>query len=53
MTTAAKKIKKEHINSLLKRKSIKTKKNPSAFFGKLKDGTDGLSYQKKLRDEWS
>jgi predicted nucleic acid-binding protein len=31
---------------VLKRKSTKAKKNPSAFFGKLKDGTDGLSYQK-------
>ena len=53
MTTTAKKIKKEHVKSLLKRKSAKAKKNPSAFFGKLKDGTDGLSYQKKLRDEWN
>jgi len=49
----SKKIKKEHVKSLLKRKSTKTKKNPSAFFGKLKDGVDGLSYQKKLRDEWN
>ena len=53
MTTTAKKIKKEHVKSLLKRKSVKAKKNPSSFFGKLKDGMDGLSYQKKLRDEWS
>jgi len=53
MTTAAKKIKKEHVKLLLKRKTTKAKKNPSSFFGKLKDGVDGLSYQKKLRDEWN
>jgi len=53
MTTAAKKIKKEHLKSLLQRKSAKAKKNSSAFFGKLKDGVDGLAYQKKLRDEWN
>lgn len=52
MTTTAKKIKKQHIKALLKRTSVKSKKNASAFFGKLKDGTDGLTYQKKLRDEW-
>ncbi len=46
MTTAAKKIKKEHVKLLLKRKTTKAKKNPSSFFGKLKDGVDGLSYQK-------
>ena len=52
MTTTAKKIMKQHIKALLKRTSVKSKKDPSAFFGKLKDGTDGLAYQKKLRDEW-
>ena len=52
MTTITKKIKKQHTKALLKRTSVKSKKNPSAFFGKLKDGVDGLAYQKKLRDEW-
>ena len=48
----SKKIKKQHIQALLKRTSAKSKKSASAFFGKLKDGMDGLAYQKKLRDEW-
>lgn len=52
MTTSAKKIKREHVKTLIKRTSSKSKKNASAFFGKLKDGMDGLAYQKKLRDEW-
>lgn len=52
MTTQAKNIKKKHVKALMKRVSSKFKKNPSAFFGKLKDGVDGLTYQKKLRDEW-
>jgi hypothetical protein len=52
MTTVAKKIKKQHTKTLLKRTSVKSTKNPSAFFGKLKDGVDGLAYQKKLRNEW-
>lgn len=52
MTTQAKNIKKRHVKNLMKRISTKTKKNPSAFFGKLKDGVDGLAYQKKVRNEW-
>ena len=52
MTTEAKKIKGKHVKELLGRTSARLKKNPSAFFGKLKDGIDGLAYQKKLRDEW-
>ena len=52
MTEVVKKIKKEHPKKLRKRTSVKAKKNPSAFFGKLKDGIDGLAYQKKLRSEW-
>ena len=51
MTTEAKKIKEKHIKELLKRTSAKLKKNPSAFFGKLKDGIDGLEYQRKVRNE--
>ena len=52
MTTEAKNIKKKRIKTLIKRVSAKSRKNASAFFGKLKDGVDGLAYQKKLRDEW-
>jgi hypothetical protein len=52
MPNAIKEIKTKHLKGLIKRVSTKTKKNPSAFFGKMKDGTDGLAYQKKLRDEW-
>ncbi|MEK6783358.1 MAG: hypothetical protein AABY93_16775 [Bacteroidota bacterium] len=52
MTTEAKTIKKNHLKGLIKRVSTKSKKDPSAFFGKVKDGVDGLAYQKKLRDEW-
>ena len=35
-----------------KKKTSGHKKDASAFFGKLKDGIDGLAYQKKLRGEW-
>lgn len=52
MTTAAKNIKRKHVKGLMKRVSTKSKKNASAFFGKIKDSVDGLAYQKKLRDEW-
>lgn len=52
MITRAKTIKKNHVKGLLSRVSTKSKKDPSAFFGKIKDGVDGLAYQKKLRDEW-
>ena len=52
MTTKAKAIKRNHVKDLIKRVSVKSKKNPSSFFGKIKDGVDGLAYQKKLRDEW-
>lgn len=52
MTAEAKKIKKKHVKALIKRVSSGRKKNPSAFFGKLKDGVDGLKFQRELRDEW-
>jgi hypothetical protein len=52
MTAEAKKIVKRRSKALLKRVATKSKKNPSDFFGKLKDGVDGLAYQKKLRHEW-
>ncbi len=52
MTTEIKAIKAKRVKGLLKRVSTKKEKNPSFFFGKLKDGVDGLAYQKKLRDEW-
>lgn len=31
----------------------KAKKTLSSFVGKLKRNTDGLTYQKEKRDEWS
>ncbi len=52
MTAEAKTIKKNHVKGLIRRVSAKSRKDPSAFFGKIKDGVDGLAYQKKLRDEW-
>jgi hypothetical protein len=52
LTTIIKKIKKQHTKALLERISVKSKKTPSAFFGKLKDSVDGLAYQKKLRYDW-
>jgi hypothetical protein len=53
MTTTVKKlVKKNRVKGLLKPVSTKSRKNPSAFFGRIKDGVDGLAYQKKLRDEW-
>jgi len=53
MTILTKTIKTNHVKGLIKKVSSKSKKkNPSAFFGKMKDGVDGLAYQKKLRDEW-
>jgi hypothetical protein len=52
MTTAVKKIRETRIKNLFKKAVSKSKKNPSAFFGKLKDGVDGLTYQKDFRNEW-
>ena len=52
MTSIVKNIKKKRVKILIKKISVKSTKNASAFFGKLKDGVDGLAYQKKLRDEW-
>ena len=52
MTTAVKKMRKARLAKLLKKVGSKSRKNPSAFFGKFKDGTEGLTYQKKLRNEW-
>ena len=52
MTAAIKVIKTKHVKGLIKRIYAQKKKAPSAFFGKLKDGLDGLAFQKKLRDEW-
>jgi hypothetical protein len=52
MTAAIKDIKTKHVKGLIKRISAQKKKDPSSFFGKLKDGLDGLAFQKKLRDEW-
>jgi hypothetical protein len=52
MATAVKKIRETRVKNLLKKAGSKSKKNPSAFFGKLKDGIDGLAYQKDLRNEW-
>jgi len=52
MTSITRKVKSAKIKALKKRVASKSRKNPSSFFGKLKDGVDGLTYQKKLRDEW-
>jgi len=47
------KVKKRRIQSLVSQIKSKRKKNASRFFGKLKDGIDGLTFQKKIRDEWA
>lgn len=52
MATTIKKSRKTRLQKLLKTAEMERPKNPSAFFGKLKDGVDGLSHQKKLRNEW-
>lgn len=43
----------DRVKKLIERVSKTSKKNPSAFFGKVKDGVDGLIYQKKHRNEWN
>ena len=48
----AKNAKEEKVREAVKKITTKTKKDASKFFGKLKDGVDGLAYQKKLRNEW-
>lgn len=52
MSATSKTLKKKPIKGLQRHIAVKSKKNPSAFFGKSKDGIDGLAFQKKLRDEW-
>jgi len=52
MATTIKKIQKTGLDKLFKKVVHKSRKNPSAFFGKSKDGLDGLTYQRKLRNEW-
>ena len=44
----------EKIRSILKKRKKKSisKKNITSFFGKLPKIEDGLSYQKKVRNEW-
>lgn len=46
-STSEKKIK-----SLLKKRNKKDVKSVSAFFGKLPNIEDGLTFQKKVRSEW-
>ena len=48
----AKNAKKEKVREAVNKVTAKTKKDASKFFGKLKDGVDGLAYQKKARNEW-
>ncbi len=48
----AKNAKEEKVREAVKKITAKTKKDASKFFGKLKDGVDGLAYQKKARNEW-
>jgi len=52
MSTSTKEITEKKMKLDKKRVTSVNKKNPAAFFGKLKDGVDGLAYQKKLRGEW-
>jgi hypothetical protein len=52
MTVEAKKIKKTHTKTPLRRKTSRPRKSMSEFFGRLKDLEDGLTLQKRLRDEW-
>jgi len=47
-----KNAKEEEVKTILKKITSTTKKNASKFFGKIKNGTDGLNYQRKLRNEW-
>lgn len=45
--------KKEEIDKLLKKLKTKRKKvNLDKYFGKINFGMDGLTYQKKIRNEW-
>ena len=52
-TPTIKKTKKGRLDKLSNRAKRKSGKNPSMFFGKLKTGEDGLTYQKAARNEWS
>jgi hypothetical protein len=52
MTVEAKKIKKAHSKAPLRRKTNRPRKSMVEFFGRLKDLEDGLTLQKRLRDEW-
>ncbi len=52
MSTSTKVKTEKNVKLDKKRAASLSKKNPAAFFGKLKDGVDGLAYQKKLRGEW-
>jgi hypothetical protein len=48
-TTTRKEIEKALAKSKSKRKRI----NLSKYFGRVDFGIDGLTYQKKIRNEWS
>jgi len=52
--TINKNTKAEEINEALKKMNKPKKKGLSSFYGKLKGAFgDGLTYQKKIRDEWN
>lgn len=49
----SKKISGDELRSALKKMRSKKKKlNLDKYFGKINFGTDGLTYQKKIRNEW-
>jgi hypothetical protein len=47
-----KKVKRKKSDTDIRKAVSRSHKNPSKFFGKLKDGVDGLTYQRKVRNEW-
>lgn len=51
MSTVVKSRSKSRIQRIQKKSSPRSK-NPSAFFGKAKGGTDALAMQKRMRNEW-
>lgn len=40
------------ISNIVEKSKTKKPKNLSKYFGKLKRGVDGLTYQKTIRNEW-
>lgn len=48
----SKKLKKEDLEKALKKTSKRKKIDLTKYFGKVKFGMDGLSYQQSMRNEW-